>query len=457
MKVFTHTALLILLLIIPVGSALGQEEITSQLQTASALISEAKYSEARDLLLEVSSSDPDNQEIKRGLSTLLNNCGVKLLQEDRAQEGLELCRRAVELEPENVRLMLNTGSAFEKVGQYDEALTLYQDALALQDGGSREMRDTLMMIGILRYKSKEHYDAIYNFEQVLQKDPSDFTALFYKGLAEYDSGQLEQAIASLEGALEKAADEEARKNILSWLEKARSEHSVEGSFVKDQTNHFIVKFDTERRSDVVGRILENCEEAYSEVGDRMDFYPPVQTTVVIYDPGQFYSLGKPEWSAGVYDNGMIRLPINDARADMTRLRRVIFHEYTHLVVNYLAKGKHVPQWLNEGLADTNSDDPPGFTDLAILRRSLASPAIDLTKLEGAFMGIQDRATVSLVYTTSYLAVKYLIDQSGYETIMSMIKGLGEGLAISECFSQHAGMEYEAFRRNFSEWLRENYK
>ncbi|PKK90521.1 MAG: hypothetical protein CVV64_09155 [Candidatus Wallbacteria bacterium HGW-Wallbacteria-1] len=433
------------------------QEVMELMKTAQNLMSAENYSEARVSLLEASNLEPDRADVRGALSTMLNNCGVKLLSADRAQEGLELCRKAVELEPENVRLILNTGSACEKVGQYDEAFTLYQDALSLQEKDGSEMRDTLMMLGILKYKTKEHYDAIFNFEQVIQKDSSDSAAWFYKGLAEYDSGQMEAAISSLESAREKASDDESRKNILSWLQKIRSEHKVEGSFVQDQTNHFIIKFDMEKRADVVGRILENCEDAYSEIGDRMDFYPPVQTTVVIYDPGQFYSLGKPQWSAGVYDNGMIRLPINDARANAQRLKQVIFHEYTHLVVNYLAKGRHVPQWLNEGLADHNSDDPPGFRELAIFSKSLVRGAVNLGDLEGSFSGITDRSTVSLVYTTSYMGVKFLIELIGYDEILSMLRSFGQGYSTAEVFSEVVRMDIERFQKAFADWLIENYR
>lgn len=436
------------------------QESHALMAEAKALMDSGAFAEGIDRIAEAVELSPEDEEIQKAAPVMLNNCGVKLVEAGDLDAATGAFRKSLEIVPGNRRILANLGDALEKKGEYGAAADIYSSAASAAEEAGEVPAEEWLRLGMLRFKQKDPADAIYFLDQVLDKDPGNVNALFMKARAEYDAGETEEAIEIMKRARSSASDEGSIKDIDSWIKKFTQEQAVEGDFVKDQTNHFIIKFDTEKRSDVIGKILEICEEAYSEVGARLDFYPPVQTTVVVYDAGQYYdATGMPEWSGGAYDNGMIRLPINDARAGTDRTRKVVFHEYTHLIVNYLTKGRQVPQWLNEGLAEFTSQQTLSNKELAILRKAIAAKVfVDLASIEGSFLGITDRDTVSLVYTTSYLAVKYLSTEFGrIDDLVAVLKALSEGREFRPVLAENLNASFDELRVKFKEWLIENYK
>lgn len=463
---FTGSRIVFLTMILFAGSTISflppaaAQESHVLMAEAKALMDFGSFGEGMEKIAEAIEISPEDEEIQKAAPVMLNNCGVKFVEAGDFDNALSAFRKSIEIAPGNRRILANLGDALEKKGDFGSAADIYSIAAAAAEEAGEYPGEEWLRLGMLRFKQKDPSDAIYYLDQVLEKEPGNVNALFMKARAEYDSGETETAIETMKRARGAAADDSSIKDIDSWIKKFTQEQAIEGDFVKDQTNHFIIKFDTEKRSDIIGKILEICEEAYGEVGGRLDFYPPVQTTVVVYDAGQYYdATGMPEWSGGAYDNGMIRLPINDARAGTDRTRKVIFHEYTHLIVNYLSKGRQVSQWLNEGLAEFMSQQTLTNKELAILRKAIAAKVfVDLATIEGSFLGITDRDTVSLVYTTSYLAVKYLATEFGkIDDLVTVLNALSEGREFRPVLAETFNMSFDELRNRFKEWLIENYK
>lgn len=53
------------------------------------------------------------------------------------QEALQAHKAAVELQPENGAVLTNAGWAYEQVGDYEQALALYQRAVAVEPNHSQ--------------------------------------------------------------------------------------------------------------------------------------------------------------------------------------------------------------------------------------------------------------------------------------------------------------------------------
>ena len=118
---------------------------------------------------------------------------------------------------------------------------------------------------------------------------------------------------------------------------------------KETSSRFTISYDTSSESRLADEILDVLESAYNRVGADFEHYPETRTPVILYTRQQYRETATaPDWSGGVYD-GKIRLPVGGVKKINPRIRGILFHEYTHVVVRELTRG-NCPTWLNEGLA-----------------------------------------------------------------------------------------------------------
>src|SRR6185369_19504 len=103
----------------------------------------------------------------------------------------------------------------------------------------------------------------------------------------------------------------------------------------------------------VGLRLEQFREVFARLFPKMKFNTPVPTTVVVFKSDDSYAPFKPNPNLAGYfqpgpDVNYITLT-TEARDGGQSPFNIIFHEYTHLLVNN--NSGNVPIWFNEGLAE----------------------------------------------------------------------------------------------------------
>src|SRR6266446_7707255 len=102
----------------------------------------------------------------------------------------------------------------------------------------------------------------------------------------------------------------------------------------------------------VGIRLEQFREVFSRLFPQINFRSPVPTTVVVFKSDSSYRPFKPSANTAGYfqagpDVNYITLT-TEVHGEQDPFN-VIFHEYTHLLVNNTVG--NVPVWFNEGLAE----------------------------------------------------------------------------------------------------------
>lgn len=444
------------------ASALG----AGDLYRVNDLMGEGELDDAIELCRDILSDADSDSELAKKAALALNNCGVKLDSMKRTEEALEIIEESFEYRPEDINIAINMADLYKKMDNIDESLDKLETATGIAEENEAfkgRLSGIYYRMSMIYKEKKDYSEAVYNLEKIIDIEPENFTAMFQKGRCYYDAGELEEALDSFKNAYETAIEKNSgssAKNIDTWVEKLNKELKVVKGFSEDQTNHFKITFDCDKRSDVVTKVLDICEEAFSEVGYKMDFYPQVQTRVTVYDMGQYYSAtGLPAWSGGsAYGNSLIRLPVQDAAANDKRTRRVIYHEYTHLIFHYLTKGKTVPLWLNEGVAQYNSEDQPHKKAIENLQKFLKKGKyVDLKDIEGSWQGFTDPAHVNLVYTTSFLAFIYIVEDLGrYDDFLEMLDFYAQGLTTDKVLKAVLEISYKEFRTGFKNWLMTHY-
>jgi tetratricopeptide (TPR) repeat protein len=267
----------------------------------------------------------------------------------------------------------------------------------------------------------------------LKAQPSLTVASLLLGEVLYRSADLNGAIGVYEQALEFAPD---NRQLQSRLEAWRREAAVHDTLSTRFADHFTLLFEGPPDLPAAARVTELLESVYWQVGGALGVYPPDIVTVVLYSREQFRDITQsPSWAGGLYD-GRIRIPIA-GKVNERELRRVLAHEFTHVVVHSVAP-RGVPQWLNEGLAMLMEDDKA--TPSAAPRDTPAPP---LTQLEGSFEKLSpDQAAAA--YTTSAAATRALIDRGGPMVIFNLLTELGAGTPFDEAFERAAFFSYRDF-------------
>ena len=153
---------------------------------------------------------------------------------------------------------------------------------------------------------------------------------------------------------------------------------------------------------------------------------PVPTVVIVFPNDEAFTPYKPlyqgrakaflaGYAAAGRDVNYIAM-VNEGEAT----DRVIFHEYTHMVVaNAVAR---VPVWLNEGLAvwaeETEEGERQSWAEQTIAGQELFT----LEQLSNSFIQLPiERAEVA--YAQGYLAVRALIDEYGTRKIPALLGNL----------------------------------
>lgn len=106
--------------------------------------------------------------------------------------------------------------------------------------------------------------------------------------------------------------------------------------------------------------LEQFRETFRQLFPKLKFNSPVPTNVIVFKNDKLFMPYKPQsadgqvtdWSAGYFlkgeDANFIAL---SAEGEREQTYSVIFHEYTHFLVDNDIGRSKLPPWLNEGLAE----------------------------------------------------------------------------------------------------------
>ena len=402
-----HTLQLLLLAILIVP-AVAVASPNQQVEEAVKLIEQNDYAHALDLLHELEASLLNPDQISNLFAFAYLGRGYQLLSSgdfSAARESFDEGRRYNEAD---VRFWQGAALTLFKQGQYAEAVSLLDQALGIAPGNA-------------------------DIYQLL-------------GQAYYADGRMAEAL----DALTRSNELGGSPDVVELLEKVRREWQIEQEMGQEVRGHFQLSFvDGVQGETLATAILETLEDAYSELGSELAYYPDVRVPVLLYSRSDFSTVTKsPDWAGAVYD-GKIRLPLGGLHHMTDQLAAMLYHEYMHVLVHFLGN-RQIPVWLNEGLAELAG------------RRIYSSPLADLHKaseanqligwddLAGPFAGLADEK-VRLAYEQSHSLVHFMVDRFGWHKMTELLKRLARRqawqTAITAVYHDY-GLDWPAIR---AEW------
>ena len=380
----------------------------NQVDTAIVLLEQQQYTDALKVLhsLEKSLSDPAQLSSLFAIAYL--GQGYQLLAIREFSAARDSFRSGRSYNEEDVRLWRGEALTLYTQGKYSEAASLLDQALGI--------------------------------------DPQNSDVYLLLGKAYYADGRLDEAVDALQRSLESGGGE----NVSGFLDKVRSERQIEADMREEYRGHFQLSFeDGEHASSIASEILETLEDAYLEVGSDLAYYPDIRVPVLLYKHRDYANVTRsPDWAGAVYD-GKIRLPLAGVQAVDKRLVAILYHEYMHVMVHFMA-GRNVPVWLNEGLAEIAGRriNPTPQADLTAA--AVSGQLLDWQILASPFSGLADDR-IALAYEQSYSLASFMVESYGWHNMRELLETLGKQLewsvAVAEVYREY-GLDWPAIQ---DEW------
>ena len=244
-------------------------------------------------------------------------------------------------------------------------------------------------------------------------------------------------------------------------------------------NFFLVGNASEKEIRQVALKLEQFREAFAILFPKIRFNTPVPTTVVVFKSHSSYAPFKPHANTAGYfqagpDVNYITLTTEAGNNDPYAVKltgsqdpfTVIFHEYTHLLVNNTFE--NAPLWFNEGLAEYYStfkmaDDQKFALGTAIgphvylLRDNKMLPLKTLFAVDHKSPHYNESKKQGIFYAQSWAMLHYmLIGKAGKaEQFTKFLDLTASNVAPEEAFQQAFGMPYEAMEKELQNYVKQD--
>ena len=319
---------------------------------------------------------------------------------------------------------------------------------AFQEGRRYNDEDIRLWQGeaMVRLKQGRYAEAVSLLDQAIGVNSQNASIYHLLGQAYYADGRMAEAVDALTEAISLGGGDEVDK----LLQKVQREWQVEQDMGQESRGHFQLSFvDGKQVAELAPRILEILEDAYTELGSELAYFPDIKVPVLLYLKKDFSAVtNSPDWAGGVYD-GKIRLPLRGMYRMSDQLAAVLYHEYMHVLVHFMA-GRRSPVWLNEGLAEMAGrrlySPPIHHLQLAVQRDDV----LGWDTLAKPFSSLPDDK-VLLAYEQSYSLVSFMVDRYGWHKIPELLESIGKRKpwqdAIADVYQDY-GLDWPAILR---EW------
>lgn len=175
------------------------------------LFQEGRYEEALELFLKVVERFPDHVET-------FYNLGVTYIRLDKIEPAIKALEKAVQIKPGTVEPYIALGECYLTRGQIDKAVSVLDQAVSVDFDNP----ETYFRLGLLYYKADKTENALRSFKKAIELDPEFSEAFYQAGLTTIKEGKIEEAVEYFETFLDldpEAPEAEQVRAILKDLKR----------------------------------------------------------------------------------------------------------------------------------------------------------------------------------------------------------------------------------------------
>ena len=306
---------------------------------------------------------------------------------------------------------------------------------------------------MLYHKKGDRRQAILEFERALYRYGDDSQILSTLAGIYMEEGETEKALRYLK----KAQELSPQSHRLSYATKRiEREHRIQKSYQTVQRGRFSITFENTWDQPQVKELLaRRLEQALDELEDKLWKYPGSKIPVVLYPTHRTFRnvLHAPAWSAAAWDN-KLRIPISEqGRLNESAILPLLRHELTHFLIAVKVRGRHVPAWLNEGMAQIaeRRGTIRARSYLKRLKRSRKFKLFTLPQLNASFARF-GAGHARLAYIQAIMAVTFMKDKFGDDSDIRTVERLARGDNSERALRSVTGLSYKDFEANYRRWL-----
>lgn len=377
----------------------------------------------------------------------INENGKQYFKDKDYSRAVAQFRNALNLNPASNTLKANLAQSligeaiFEKnKGNVSKSIALLKEAIGLDD----TIADAHIILAACYLEIGDYTGAKGELEIARIFAPGRASIHTMLGEIYFQEGDMENALECWSKTKEQQPYNE---NIGRKIEQAQREWTLLKNFSTKSAHPFVIMYEPQNEH-LVRQAVDICSDAYMEVGKIFNHYPLSRITIIFYAPGQFLDItSAPNSVAGLYD-GKIRIKCSERTNDPRQLRKLLFHEYTHVLVKYLTNDE-CPFWLNEGLAQAVSG-PVTDIDLEILANLELENDLFHIKNMGRFAGVthvldhelDSSLAVKIAYIKSLITTNYMINTYGMNRCMRLLEELRTRTPIEVAVQKAIGISVE---------------
>jgi len=136
------------------------------------------------------------------------------------------------------------------------------------------------------------------------------------------------------------------------------------------------------------------------------------------------------------------------------LSRSLRHELTHSFISQITHG-HVPQWLDEGLAQLEEPLSTSYAGKALAAVYVSGNQVPLNQLERSFLGYNAQEA-AVAYAESLAAVECIRANYGMSDLARILQRLGEGASIESALRSTIHEGYAQLETEIGDYLVKKY-
>jgi hypothetical protein len=293
-------------------------------------------------------------------------------------------------------------------------------------------------------------EALTHALQATQSDPQSADAFALLGYAYYKNDRNRDAIV----AWRKSIQLNPNDNIKEALARVERESRAEAGFRQQESDHFVLRYEGSQAPEGLrNQVLAVLEAQYSVLRNDLGVAPR-NIYVSLYTGEAFFDVTQaPAWSAAMND-GKIRIPVSGMTEVSPELARVLRHELTHSFVRAICHD-HVPQWLNEGLAQLEEGRTTAPMGARLASLYASGNQVPLNQLEGFFTSYSTPEAM-VAYAEGLAATEYIRTQYGMSELARILTRLGQGESVETALRNTIHLGYAQLEAEITVYLKRNY-
>jgi len=296
-------------------------------------------------------------------------------------------------------------------------------------------------------------EALIYAQRAIKLTPQSPDALDLLAFAWYKNDHNREAIEAWKKSLAIRPDDKI-KQILARVER---ETETEADFHQQESSHFVLRYEgsnSNAQESLRREIIAVLEQQYNTLFNDLGVAPRRSISVSLYTEQAFFDVTQaPSWTAAVND-GKLRIPVSGMSSMTPALQRVLRHELTHSFVAEITR-RHVPQWLNEGLAQIEEPLSSGGVGRRLALLYASGNQVPLNQLESSFLSLSG-PEAAVVYAESLAAVELIRTRYGMSDLARILQRLGEGESVETALRNTIHGGYASLESELADYLKRSY-